>query len=65
MGSNRHMTPHSSAHVQDWQQLARTMLPLLERIGRSTSLEVPGVSLAAVTALARKVQGFLVQPVSG
>ena len=59
------MAPHSFARVQDWQQLARTMLPLLERLGRSGPLEVPGVSLAAVTALARKVQGYLVQPVSG
>ena len=50
--------------MQDWQQLARTMLPLLERMGRSASMEVPGVSLAAVTALARKLHGYLVQPVS-
>ena len=50
--------------MQDWQQLARTMLPLLERMGRSSNMEVPSLAVAAVTALARKVQGYLVQPVS-
>ena len=49
--------------VQDWQQLARTTLPLLERVGRSNSLDVSGVSMASVTALAKKVQGYLIQPV--
>ena len=49
--------------VQDWQQLARTTLPLLERIGRSNILDVSGVSMASVTALAKKVQGYLIQPV--
>ena len=48
--------------LQDWQQLARTMLPLLERIGRSSTCEMPGVTTHAVTALARKVQACLIQP---
>ena len=63
--SIKQRTQTNAVGMQDWQQLARTILPLLERVGRSNSLDMPGVSMASVTALAKKVQGYLIQPVLG
>ena len=45
--------------LQDWQQLARTLTPVLERVGSELPAGVPGLKGSAVSALVRKVHDSL------